>query len=86
MGNRYRIKCVTIGDYDDVTEEWPEYLSVEPREGSYVTARSGRTLQILSLSHTTDDKGLPIIVLEIGKKKSTDVTPTEGGVAGEGFM
>ena len=77
--------CVPTGDYKDTSEKWPNYFATPPRVGDYVTSASGRRLQILTITHMYD-AGHPIIKIELGKEKSSDVTPTEGGASSDGVM
>lgn len=86
MSQRYRVEIIPVGDYDALDETWPDRLSVIPRVGDYIESTSGRKLQVLSLVHTADQRGLPYIIVEIGKQKSSDVTPTEGGAVAENII
>jgi hypothetical protein len=76
--------CVPTGTYKDTSDKWPNYFATPPRAGDYVTSSGGRRLQVLSITHMYD-AGHPIIKVELGKEKSSDVTPMEGGSSGGGY-
>jgi len=86
VGNRHRIKVEPQTDSLDMLETWPTYMSVLPNVGDFIESDRGRKLQVMTLTHTRDDKGVSLVIIEVGPQKSTDITPTEGGPIAENII
>jgi hypothetical protein len=75
------IKCVPItGSYEDNFATWPTHFLIPPQVGDFVVNESGGRLQIISITHRIGG-----VSIELGREKSSDVTPTEGGSSGGGY-
>jgi hypothetical protein len=69
------IKCVPItGSYED------NFFLIPPQVGDFVVNESGGRLQIISITHRIGG-----VSIELGREKSSDVTPMEGGSSGGGY-
>jgi hypothetical protein len=64
---------------DAAQDIWPNYFVELPRPGDYIISSSGRRLVILTVAHKLDENQEPMIELEIGPQKMTEVSPVEGG-------
>ena len=79
------VYAVVVTD-EPMDEEWPSYFVALPRVGDYVTAKSGRRLEVMAVVHKSDIENKPFIEIELGVHKYTDVSPTSGGGGGDGYL
>lgn len=64
---------------DALQDIWPNYFVELPRPGDYIVSNTGRRYAVLTVAHKMDADGEPMIELEIGPQKPTEVSPVEGG-------
>jgi hypothetical protein len=81
------IKCL-LDSIEDLADEWPRFVRELPRIGDLFMSREGKRKSVLTVIHTIDSESRPLIQVELGTKKYTDVTATGGGGSADsgGFM
>ena len=71
--------CISLRSMDDAFEDWPTYFATPPRVGDYITAKTGRRLQVVSLNHKFAEGNKSIMYIELSRESANNITPTEGG-------
>jgi len=62
--NWIKVYCFTNLDMYS-TSEWPNEMCCRPIKGDKVTSNKGKSLKVVSVTHTTDSGGIPCLSVEL---------------------
>ena len=81
---KIRARCV-VRSLANSTTAWSDEFEVLPSVGDTVQIGDGKRFSVIGVNHI---KGLmgPEIEIELGQAGRSDVTPTEGGSSGGGYI